>query len=322
MRTSLIVLTLGASSVVASAAVAQTTPPPPETPPAAAPVAGKVIFNGSFDQKARHPGTGLPRQWIGLLTNPTGRKPCFSVKCSRHAFKLVKRPVDTAPFAGRFELRDRNIPWGDYMELTGVQSPSIGKQGASRWISWSTYLPPGFNRRGANAQRDLYLMALTQDAGSPPLWFGVDRGQFVLRINEQTRTKRLAVYRPWGVPVSSLQGRWVHFDAFVNMRQSGGQVQLWVDGVQQAMNWPFGPEGNDPAAHGGVGGMVFTGRTLTPGAGPVRVRLGIARFKGLRGKAFLYHDSMMVRTATTVPVPAPPAPAPAPPAPAPPAPTG
>ena len=109
-----------------------------------------------------------------------------------------------------------------------------------------------------------------------------------------------AVHRPWGMPLAPHLGRWIDFAAFVRWSPTGtGQVQLWVNGVRQVMNWPFG--GVDPAARGGIGSYAYRGPTLVPGGGPSYVKQGIVRAKAYQGTTTLVHDDLTVRAARRVP---------------------
>jgi hypothetical protein len=254
----------------------------------------------------------LPRQWLGLQVKP-GRTICFTLRCSRYALKLVGDPVRDGVRAGRFEVRDGDNPFGD-AERAEVQAAPTGRPGTLRWYTWSTYLPPTFRWAGANNERDLILTQWAVSRGSAPIAIYVSNDQLTLQVNEQANPKKfLEVHRPWGTPVRPLIGRWVDFAMLVRWRTGGdGQIQLWVDGVQQQMNYPFGDK--DPSRYGGVGAYAFTGRTLVPGGGPVYVRQGLARSKRLSGRTVVIHDALKTY-ATTTPVPVPPPPPPPPPAP-------
>lgn len=308
-------LRIAALTAVALTAVAG----PASAQEPSAPVTGRVIMDGSWEG-AINPrrGGGLPADWRGLQTRPGGRKPCFELDCSRYALRIVQQPVTEGEKAGRFEVRDRDNPFGD-AERSEVQGPPTGPQGSGRWYSWSTYLPANFRHRGIGRERYLAITQWAVPRGVPPLAIYVDRGHLALGVNESTRPRRQSgSYRPWGAPIGGFLGRWVDIDVYVKWStQRNGQVQLWVDGVQQQMNWPFGGEGADPARYGGVGGQVFTGRTLVPGGGRTYVKQGIVRSKALSGRSVVTHDGLKVRATTRVPVPAGPSPAPVPEAPAP-----
>jgi hypothetical protein len=148
----------------------------------------------------------------------------------------------------------------------------------------------------------------------------IHEGQIVLLVNRQAGPNRfIASLRPWGTPVQPLLGQWIDFAVFVRWSPRGdGQIQLWVNGVQQAMNWPFG---GDAASFGGAGSYAFTGPTLVPRGGSSFVRQGIVRAKGFPGTSTLVHDALEVHAATAIPVPPPPGTPQAPPGPAP-TPTG
>jgi hypothetical protein len=245
------------------------------------------------------------------------------VRCARYAFRLVKTPVKDGRRAGRFEVRNGDNPFGTD-ERAEVQGARTGRAGNLRWYTWSTYLPASFRYQGANDARFLVLTQWAVERGSAPIGLYVDRGHLTIAVIEHANPRRIIdVRRPWGVPIQPLLNRWVDFALFVRWSQGAGQIQLWVDGVQQPMNWPFGGEGADPAAFGGVGAPAYTGRTLVPGGGPTFVRQGILRAKALSGRTVVTHDAMKVYATTTFPPPpAPPPPAPPVPPPAPvPAPT-
>lgn len=314
-----IALLAGLPAVAAAQDPVPTTPTPP-TPPATAPVEGRVLMNGSWDGRRQPRRAGLPAQWIGFQGKPLGRRTCFQLSCARHNLRLVRSPTRDGSFAARFEVRDRDNPFGSD-ERAEVQGRPTGQVNSRRWYTWSVYLPANFNPRGANAGRFMYLMQWAVEDGASPLGLTVDRGHLTLQVLEQSRPGRIvSAYRPWGVPLRSIRGRWVDFAMFVRWSTgNAGQVQIWVDGVQQQMNWPLGNDDGNPAAHGGVGASVFTGRTLVPRGGPTFVKQGIVRSTRLSGRTIVFHDALRVRAATTTPVPvaAPPAtpdPVPAPPA--------
>jgi hypothetical protein len=299
-----------ATLLVAAPAAAGQTPPAP--PAATAPVSGSVIMDGSWEGAIQPRRGELPRQWLGLQVKP-GRTICFTLRCSRYALKLVGSPVRDGAKAGRFEVRDGDNPFGD-AERAEVQAAPTGRAGTLRWYTWSTYLPPTFRWAGANNERDLILTQWAVARGSAPVGIYVSKDLLTLQVNEQANPKRfLAVHRPWGTPIRPLIGRWVDFAMLVRWSASGsGQIQLWVDGVQQQMNYPFGDP--DPNRHGGVGAYAFAGRTLVPGGGPTYVRQGIARSARLSGRTVVMHDALKTYS-TRTPVPVPPTPPPAPPAP-------
>jgi hypothetical protein len=279
-----------AVGLAAAPALAQTPPP--------VPVTGSVVVNGNWDGKPQPRRGGLPAQWLGLQVKPA-KKLCFELRCARYALKLVKNPVRDGTRAARFEVRDGDNPFGD-AERAEVQGARTGKAGSMRWYTWSTYLPPNFRYQQADDDHWLTLTQWAVDKGSAPIALSVDRGQLVLQVNEQASPRRFtAVHRPWGTPIAPLLGRWVDFALFVKWGTSDGQIQLWVDGVQQVMNWPF----PDPAAPslGGVGATAFTGRTLVPGGGPTFVRQGIVRAKSYRGKTVVVHDALKTYAATGAP---------------------
>ena len=146
----------------------------------------------------------------------------------------------------------------------------------------------------------------------------VHEGQIVLQVNEQASpAKFLDVHRVWGTPIVPHLGRWTDFALFVKWTSAGdGQIQLWVDGVQQQMNWPFGAEA--APRYGGLGSYAVVGPTLVPGGGPSFVRQGIVRAKAYGGTTTLVNDALRVYAAAAVPPP-PAAPVPTPPIAVPPA---
>lgn len=303
-RTLILAATLGLAAAVPAAA---------QTPAPAAPVTGNVIFDGSWD-KAAQPRRGfLPKQWLGLQVKPK-RKVCFTLKCAGYSLKVVKNPVRDGSAAGRFDVRDGDVPFADGTERAEVQGKVTGQQGAIRWYTWSTYLPPNFRWQPANDDRWLALTQFAVGKGSAPIAMTVHLGQLALQVNDQASPKRfVAVHRPWGSPIAGHLGRWTDFALFVKWSAGGdGQIQLWIDGVQQPMNWPFAPE--EAAPFGGVGAFAYTGRTLVPGGGASYIRQGIVRAKGYSGRTVVVHDATRAYAATAAPVPPP---TPAPPVPAP-----
>jgi hypothetical protein len=303
--------------IAAAAGLVAAAPAVAQTPPPAAPVTGNVIFDGSWDRKAQPRRGFLPAQWLGLQTQPR-RTICFTLKCARYSLKVVKTPVRDGAAAGRFDVRDGDSPFKDRTERAEVQGKVTGAPGTSRWYVWSTYLPPNFRHGPANDDRWLAFTQWAVSRGSAPVAMTVHLGHIALQINEQASpTRFLAVHRPWGSPIAGHLGRWTDFALFVRWSAGGdGQIQLWVDGVQQPMNWPFG--GDDPAPFGGIGSYAYTGRTLVPRGGATFIRQGIVRARAYSGRTVLVHDALKVHAATTAPVPPPPVP-PVPPAPAPPA---
>jgi hypothetical protein len=298
--------------LVLAALAAASTPALAQAP--AAPVTGKVIMDGTWEGKLQPRRGNVPAQWLGLQVKP-GRRICFTISCASYAFRLVKTPVTEGKRAARFEVRNGDNPFGD-AERAEVQGGITGRAGNLRWYTWSTYLPGNFRFEGADDTRFLLLTQWAVERGSAPIGLYVDRGHLVIGVTEQANPRTvIAVHRPWGTPIQPLRGRWVHFAVFVRWSQADGQIQLWVDGVQQTMNWPFGGEGADPATFGGVGAPAFTGRTLVPGGGPTYVRQGILRATSLSGRTVVTHDGLKVHAATTFP----PAPAPVLPPPVPPA---
>jgi len=302
-------ITLG----VVAATLAAGAPALAQEPPPSAPVTGRVIADGSWDGKLQPRRGGLPANWLGLQVKRRGRSICFDLRCARRSLRLVGSPVRDGARAARFEVRDGDNPFGD-AERAEVQGPRTGRNKSMRWYTWSIFLPTGFRTAGANDARFMLLTQWAVERGSAPIGLYVVRGQLTIQVNEQANPRRfLAVHRPWGTPIAPLRGRWVDFAMFVKWRTGrAGEIQLWVDGVQQAMNWPLGT--GTAAAHGGVGATSFTGRTLVPRGGATFVRQGIARSTRLRGRTVVIHDAMRVYATTTAPPPPPP-PVPAEPAP-------
>lgn len=285
-----------------------------QEPAPSAPVTGKVIERGNWDGKLRPNRGGLPPTWLGLQVKPRA-KICFELRCARYALRLVKTPVRDGRRAARFEVRDGDNPFGD-AERAEVQGSAVGKAGSRRWYTWSTYFPANSRLGQANENRWLAFTQWAVERGSAPIVMSVYRGNIVLQINEQASPRKfIGVHRPWAAPVAPLLGRWIDFALFVRWspRAATGQVQLWVDGVQQQMNWPYGE--SDPTRFGGLGASAFTGRTAVRGGGPTFVRQGIVRAKAFRGRTVVFHDALKTYATTTTPPPPPPAP-PAPPDPA------
>lgn len=294
-------------------ATAQTTTDPATTPPAA-PVEGAVIFQGNWDGAAVAKTGGLPAQWLGIQTKPASRKKaCFAVSCAGHTFRLVTDPLRDGTSAARFEVRDRDNPFGND-ERVEVQGPSLGRQGANQWYTFSVYLPADFSGRGANSLRgkDMLITKWAVDKAYPPVGIAIDRETLTLQIHDQKAPGRLVdTLSPFGVPVGGIRGRWVDFAMFVRWSKSGdGQIQLWMDGVQQQMNWPFAENASKAPSHGGVGSYAYTGRTLVPRGQAAYLKQGIYRSKSISGRSILFLDAMVARTATVIPT----APAPVPPA--------
>jgi hypothetical protein len=298
----------------AAAGLVAATPAVAQTPAPAAPVTGNVIFDGSWDLAAQKTRGDLPAQWLGMQVKP-GRTLCFSLRCARYALRVVAAPVRDGAKAARFTVKDGDNPFGD-AERAEVQAKVNGRAGTNRWYTWSTYIPPSLRFGQANDNRWFAFTQWAVSRGAAPVQMTFHKGQIVLQVNEQANPKRfVAVHRPWGTPAAPHVGRWVDFAVFVRWANgSGGQIQLWVNGVQQQMNWPFG--GSDPTRFGGVGAFAFTGKTLVPRGGATFVRQGIVRAKAFRGSSTLVHDGLRVHAATAVPPPpAPPAPDPTVPAP-------
>ena len=299
--------------LLAAPAVAQTPAPP-------VPVTGPIIMDGAWDLPAQKSRGGLPAQWLGLQVRPA-KALCFTLGCARYALKVVTNPVRDGTKAGRFVVQDGDNPFGD-AERAEVQGKVTGPAGSIRWYTWSTYLPPSFPFAQANDNRWLAFTQWAVNKGSAPISMTVHEGQVVLQVNDQvSATRGLAMQRPWGTPIAPHRGRWLDFAMFVKWSPRGnGQIQLWVNGVQQQMNWPF--SGEDPARFGGVGSYTYNGKTLVPGGGSSYVRQGIVRAKAFQGRTTIVHDALKVHAAAAVPVPpvtplpAPTLPAPTPPAPA------
>lgn len=302
MRAILASAVLAGIALSAVPAVAQD--PVPPIPPL--PVTGNQIMDGTWDGAPQRNRGGLPAQWLGVQVKPL-KKVCFSLTCANYALKLAKTPVRDGTRAARFEVRDGDIPFGD-VERSQVQGPATGKAGSLRWYTWSMYLPANFKVSAGNDARFVRLTTWAVPKGVPPLGIYVDRGQLTLQVNASKGPNSFRkAFRPWGVPAAPLRNRWVDFGMFVKWSASGdGQVQLFVDGVQQKMNWPFGGEGEDPAAHGGVGAYAYSGQTLVPRGGATYIQQGISRAKKVSGKMVVTLDAMKV-FATTTPLPVPPA---------------
>lgn len=293
-------------------ATAQTTTDPATTPPAA-PVEGAVIFQGNWDGAPVAKTGGLPANWLGIQTKPAGKKKaCFAVNCAGHTFKLVTDPFRDGTTAARFEVRDRDNPFGSD-ERVEVQGPTLGKQGANQWYSFSIYLPADFAARGANSLRgkDMLLTKWAVEKAYPPVGIAVDRDTLTLQIHDQKAPGKLVdTLSPFGVPLANVRGRWVDFAMFVRWSKNGdGQIQLWMDGVQQPMNWPFAENASKAPAHGGSGSYAYTGRTLVPKGQAAYIKQGIFRSKSLSGRTVVVLDGMVARRATVIPA-APPAVAP------------
>jgi hypothetical protein len=266
-----------------------------------APVTGKLVFNGAWDLAPQTARGGLPAQWLGLQVKP-GRRICFGLDCAGYALKLVHTPVRDGGTAARFTVKDGDDPFGD-AERAEVQAKVTGRPGAKRWYTWSTYFPRGFDVRQADADRWLTFTQFAVSRGDAPIQLTVFKGDIALQVDDQSRPGRVAtVQRPWGTPLAPHVGRWVDFALFVKWSPRGdGVIQLWVNGVRQRMNWPFG--GDDPTGSGGVGAPSYAGRTLVPGGGPAYVRQGIVRAKGYHGTTTIVHDAFRVHAATRVPRP-------------------
>lgn len=302
--------------MAATTAVAQHQAAPAAPAPASAlatrpgpPVTGPVIMNGSWDGRLEEARGGLPKHWVGLQSRPRGLSPCFKVSCASHTLRLVSRPRRDGRRAARFELRDRERPFGSD-ERVEVQSSGTGPIGSRRWYTWSVYLPANFTALGVDADRYMYLTQWAIPKGAAPLALTVDRGHLALQVLQQSRPGRIThAYRPWGMPLEQARGRWVDFAMFVWWDTGlNGEIQLWVDGVQQTMNWPLGNDDGNPAVRGGLNTYRFVGPTTVSGAGPTYVKQGIARSPSISGTTVVVLDAMRVRAARRTPV-APPKPA-------------
>lgn len=298
-------------TAVALAAVALSAVPAAGQAPVA-PVSGTPVLDGSWDG-AIDPENGLPGDWAGVQTKVRGGKLCFAVRCAKHAFKLVSVGARDGTKAGRFEVRDGDNPFGDSERSVTQMLPEAGP-GADRWYTWSMLMDSKFRVNGATDGRYLTVTQWSNDkGGQPPIGFYVNRNTLTLQVNIQDSIKKsVRSARPWGVPLASVRNRWVDYAMHVKWSAGGdGFIELYVDGVPQTMNWPFGPENNDQVALGGVGGPRYTGRTIVPRAGKIAVKQGIVRATSLRGASVITHDAMRAYDASqpAAVAPLPPAPA-------------
>ncbi len=296
---------LGAAAILALAAISAV-PAAAQAP--VVPVSGAQVLDGSWDGTI-NAESGLPKSWAGIQVRPRGRKVCFAVTCARHAFKLTTAGVRDGTKAARFEVRDGDNPFGDSERAETQMLPEAG-QGAERWYTWSTLMTDAFRANGANGGSYLTITRWSNDkGGAAPVGFYVNQNQLTLQVNLQKSTKVFTrAARPWGVPLASVRNRWVDYAMHVKWSANGdGFIELFVDGVPQAMNWPFGGEGNNPATFGGVGATRLISKTMVPRAGKVQIKQGIVRATNLSGPTVIFHDAMRAydaaRPAPVTPLP-------------------
>lgn len=280
--------TLGALLAIAVPAVAAA--------PASAASATGLDLPGSILRTADYE-SGSTSQWSGCQ-----RSQSYSVTTS-------STNVRQGRHAGRFEVRDGDNPIG-YGERAECQIDTAEYEGHERWYSWSTYFAPDFPVSNSTSGWALFSQWHAKANGSPPVGLYLEGGKMVLKLHRQSGPMNfVGIISPWGMDLASNRGRWI--DIRMHVKWSGsdsiGFVELWIDGVQQKMNWP---NGGNASAFGGVGATRVRSRTLVPGYG-VYYKQGYYRYDGLSGTAVIHHDGFRMSDGNgAMPEPTPPPPPP------------
>jgi hypothetical protein len=231
---------------------------------------GTTLWTGDYE-------TGSTSQWHGCQKSGT------------YSITMPTSNVRQGRYSGRYEVRDGDNPIG-YGERAECQRDTNEQEGQERWYSWSTYFAPDFPVENATSGWGTFTQWHAKASGSPPVGLFLEGGKMVLKIHRQSSPGNfVGIINPWGMDFASNRGRWIDFRMRVKWSgsDSTGWIELWVDGVQQKMNWPLG---GNASSFGGVGATRLRTRTLVPGYGAY-YKQGFYRSVGNDGTAVIYHDA-------------------------------
>jgi hypothetical protein len=219
-----------------------------------------------------------------------------------YSIEVQTTETDGSSAAARFEIQngDNPIGFGDRAE---VQQPTFESEGVERWYAWSTKLDstwPTFPSDGSIFQ--VISQWHSSGDGPPPVSVNLYGDAFGLQINYSPDGSATETMIPWTKAFT--RGQWYRFRFHITWSDDDaiGELELWVDGVKQTFNYPFGDLGAS-AGTPGSGTQVLPIRTLRPGQ-DAYFKQGIYQttneIPGAAGTpAIIYHDNW--RRATSDP---------------------
>lgn len=184
-------------------------------PAAGAAPAGR-LFTGDFE-------TGDLSQWQ-TCQSVVRNGPCTNYP-AHYSMQVVTSPVRQGSYAGRFELRDGDVPnfgGGERAEVN-IDVPLTGAtEGADGWYQWSTQFGPNFPVQGWGA----VLSQFHSGKGSPPVSMDtVGTNRWGLTLYGGTVV--------WSTPLNP--GSWQDIKLHIrwSTKAATGYIELWHNNVQQ-----------------------------------------------------------------------------------------
>lgn len=250
-----------------------------------------LVFSGDYDTGS------LLSQWNGYQTAPFGN-PCLA-PCSNlgYAIQLQTSEVREGSHAARFEVRNNpnggsvDEPFQQPGQFYGpraqvqISSSSVrAYEGNERWHRFSVKFDQSFPTMNGTSFAE-FAQFKTGD-GPPAFGFYVMDEKILLQKNIPD------AHVPWGIPL--VRGQWIDFQFRVKWSSSDavGQIELYVNGTRQTMNYPFGSWNS--LGRPSEGQQTYQGRTLPSSSASAYYTEGWYMANSRLGTYVVYHDGFEI----------------------------
>jgi len=238
--------------------------------------AATASFVGDFE-------TGNFDQWPVCQDVAAQSVVCTKLGPPTYSLQVEDQVVRQGRFAGRFELRQGDVPagicCGARAEVSG-EAATRADEGDERWYQWSTLYDEGFPAEtGWSVLSQWHAYA---DGGSPPVAVAnVSPGRWGVVLTKWSSPGQddPPKFEPWSTPL--VRGVWNDIKMHIKWSASddSGFIELWVNDAPQTFT-------DAPCASQTRCAI----RTLMPGGGGVYFKQGYYRDSSIVPTGVVYHD--------------------------------
>ena len=254
-------------------------------------VPGTIVFDGGWDTAQNVGGVTNNLEIFSSSWNQAFAAPGGSVipagQDTLYSIQVESDSTYNSPYAGRFELHPGDKDgFFERTEVFGTVVPFAGGTGA---FSWSTYFDDSWDLT-STVPTYFWRMVNNGHPQDPPM-FGLyaANGSVYLQVTNYATTQQVLPVVPWGTAMDYFIGNWSNFKVTTALSTSPGSVAVWINNVQQTMNYPLGI-GN---GGGGINTVAYQGPTLKSGGSGIYPAMGVQRLPD-NGTAILWHDNFKI----------------------------
>jgi Polysaccharide lyase len=247
----------------------------------AGPPPGQQIFNGDFE-------TGNFNQWP-LCQTTFYNNPCTGMPAN---YPLTIEPGHQGSYAGRFEVRDGDMPFccGERAQIVNETGQPLEAEGQDLWYDWDFMIDQQYP---ITPDWQVLMQWHSDVDGSPPLAFDTENNNLILQTRPRPNAPYTGITNVWSTPF--VKGQWADIKMHIKWSADAnvGTVEIWKNGVKQSFSSTPTEHGNGTSC---VGQQICHFRNIYPGDAGNTAMVTYYRDQAITGTGVVHHDNFNIAT--------------------------